>query len=133
MFPRAAVIVLILLLITIATVAVLAAVRLKRITDVAKCERVASDSSAFRTELETYREMNGWFPTTGQGLHALVEKPSTSPFPAAWQKLLGEIPPDPWGKPYIYRCPGIRHPAGYDLFSAGPDRKPDTSDDVWRE
>jgi general secretion pathway protein G len=133
MFPRAAIVILVVLLASIGTIAVVAAVRIKRSTDIAKCERVASDSSAFRTELEIYREMNGRFPTTAQGLQALVEKPGTSPFPAAWQKLLGEIPPDPWGRPYIYRCPGIRHPAGYDLFSAGPDRKPATSDDVWRE
>ena len=121
------------LLVGIATVAVVAAVRLKRIIDVAKCEEVESDSGTFRTQFETYRKMNGWFPTTEQGLQALVEKPNSSPLPAMWEKLLGEIPPDPWGRPYIYRCPGRRHPEGYDLFSAGPDRNPDTFDDVWRE
>src|SRR5439155_24376063 len=117
MSPRAAVVVLVLLLVTIATVAVVAAVRLKRITGVAKCERVATDNGAFRSQLETYRKMNGWFPTTEQGLQALVEKPNRSPIPMAWQKLFGEIPPDPWGTPYIYRCPGVIHADGYDLFS----------------
>jgi len=133
MVPRAAVVILVVLLVTIATIAVVAAVRFKRAEDVAKCERVASDSAVFRMHLETYQKMNGEFPTTGQGLQALVEKPNRSPVPAAWQQLLGEIPPDPWGTAYIYRCPGIKHPGRYDLFSVGPDRKQDTSDDVWRE
>ena len=116
MFPRAAIVVLVVLLVSIATIAVIASVRIKRAEDVAKCERVASDSLFFRTQLEGYRTMNGSFPTTEQGLRALVDKPV----------------PDPWNTPYIYRCPGIKRRDGYDLFSAGPDRKPDTADDVWR-
>ena len=133
MFPRAAVVIVIALLVSIATIAVVAAVRFKHADDIAKCERVATDSGFFRTQLETYRTMNGSFPTTEQGLRALVDKPTSSPVPARWQQLSLDIPPDPWNTPYIYRCPGIRHRDAYDLFSAGPDRKPDTSDDVWRE
>jgi general secretion pathway protein G len=122
MFPRAAVVILVLLLVGIATVVVVASVRLKHAEDVAKCERVATDSRVFRTQLEAYRTMSGSFPTTKQGLEALVEK-----------QLLGLIPEDPWNTKYIYRCPGKKHSYGYDLFSAGPDRTPDTADDVWRE
>jgi general secretion pathway protein G len=117
MFPRAAVVILVSLLVAIATIAVVAYVRIKPMVDVAKCERVANDTAFFRTQLEAYRRMNGSYPSTRQGLQALVEKPVS----------------DDWGTPYIYRCPGIKHPDGYDLFSAGPDRKADTADDVWRE
>jgi general secretion pathway protein G len=122
MFPRAAVVIFVLLLVSIATLVVVASVRMKRAEDVARCERVATDSRVFRTQLEAYRTMNGSFPTTEQGLHALVEK-----------QLIGLIPEDPWNTKYIYRCPGKKDSHGYDLFSAGPDRTPDTADDVWRE
>ena len=122
MFPRAAVVILVLLLVSIATLVVIASVRIKRAEDVAKCERVATDSRVFRTQLEAYRMTNRSFPTTEQGLQALVEK-----------QLLGLIPEDPWNTKYVYRCPGKKHPDGYDLFSAGPDRTPDTADDVWRD
>jgi general secretion pathway protein G len=133
MFPRVAVVILVLLLLITVTIGVIAAVRLKRAEDIAKCQRVASDTSAYRTFLEEYHAMNGFFPTTHQGLRAIVEKPTSSPVPAGWRKLAGDVVSDPWGMPYIYRSPGIRHPDSYDFFSAGPDRKPDTADDVWRE
>jgi general secretion pathway protein G len=132
MFPRAAGVILVSLLVAIATIAAVAFVRMKRAVDVAKCERVATDTLFFRTQLEAYRRMNGSFPSTEQGLQALVEKPTESPQPAHWKKLCEEIVSDDWNTPYIYRCPGIKYPDGYDLFSAGPDRKPDTADDVWR-
>jgi general secretion pathway protein G len=45
--------------------------------------------------------------------------------------LYKELPKDPWQKDYIYVCPGVKDPSGYDLYSAGPDRKPDTADDDW--
>jgi len=41
------------------------------------------------------------------------------------------VPKDPWASDYIYRCPGLKNPSGYDLYSAGPDRIPDTQDDDW--
>jgi general secretion pathway protein G len=45
--------------------------------------------------------------------------------------LFKELPKDPWGSDYIYRDPGLKNPGGYDLYSAGPDRQGDTSDDDW--
>ena len=118
MFPRAAVVIRGLLLATIATVSVVAAIRIKTATDIAKHSRVATDISVFHSQLEEYRKANGSFPTSEQGLQALVREPKA-------------FPPDPWNTPYIYRCPGTRNPSGCDLFSAGPDRKPDTADDDW--
>jgi general secretion pathway protein G len=73
--------------------------------------------------------MNGFYPTTEQGLQALVTQPNTDPKPTRWYQLYKELPKDPWGSDYIYRCPGLKNPNGYDLYSAGPDRKPDTTDD----
>ena len=119
-------------LVTIAAIAVVAYVRTKPMVDVAKCERVATDTRFFRTQLEAYRSMNGSYPSTEQGLQALVGPPIASAPRADWPPLR-EVVPDDWGTPYIYRCPGRKHPDGFDLFSAGPDRKADTADDVWRE
>ncbi|HTL78433.1 MAG TPA: type II secretion system protein GspG, partial [Candidatus Babeliales bacterium] len=73
--------------------------------------------------------MNGFFPTTEQGLSALVAQPSSDPRPTRWYQLFKELPKDPWGSDYIYRYPGLKNPGGYDLYSAGPDRQADTSDD----
>src|SRR5205807_10220628 len=50
---------------------------------------------------------------------------------ARWYQLFKEMPQDPWGNGYIYRCPGLKNPGGYDLYSAGPDRQADTADDDW--
>lgn len=81
-------------------------------------------------QLKLYQAMNGFFPNTKQGLQALVTRPTTNPKPSHWLKLLNSAPIDPWGKPYIYLQPGVKHPDSYDLYSAGPDQKPNTADDI---
>ena len=75
--------------------------------------------------------MNGFFPTTEQGLQALVTQPSSDPAPTRWYQLYKELPKDPWNNTYIYINPGRKNPNGYDLYSAGQDRRPDTADDDW--
>jgi general secretion pathway protein G len=99
--------------------------------EVAKRVRVQGDISALRTGLISYSGMNGYYPTTEQGLKALMEKPTTEPIPSRWMRFREDVPKDPWGSEYIYRYPGTHNPSGYDLFSAGPDRIPDTGDDDW--
>jgi general secretion pathway protein G len=86
---------------------------------VAKETRTRADIQGIRTMLLSYNGSNGSYPTTDQGLSALVPR------------LMEELPKDAYGSFYIYRCPGRRNPASYDLFSAGPDRIPDTADDDW--
>ena len=92
---------------------------------------VASDVQSLGTQLGLYQSMNGFYPTTEQGLRALVMRPDTDPRPAQWYQLFKEIPKDPWHNDYVYRCPGMKNPSGYDLFSAGPDHQADTFDDDW--
>jgi general secretion pathway protein G len=99
--------------------------------DVAKGTRVQADIQMLRTMLLAYSGRNGFYPTTEQGLKALMTRPGTEPIPTQWTQFIDEVPKDPWGKEYVYRCPGIKNPSGYDLFSAGPDRIPDTADDDW--
>jgi len=102
-------------------------------TGFAKQTAVRADVQAIGTQLQLYESMNGFYPTTEQGLQALVTQPSTDPKPARWYQLFKQAPKDPWGSDYIYRCPGQRNPGTYDLYSAGPDRRADTDDDDWGE
>ena len=96
--------------------------------DIAKEQRVDSDIQAISTQLQTYQMLNLTYPTTAQGLEALVTKPSTEPVPRRWRKLLDTVPLDPWGSPYQYAYPGRRNPAGFDLYSFGPDRQQSDDD-----
>ena len=93
--------------------------------------KIAADIQGINTQLRLYESMNGFFPTTDQGLQALVVQPETEPKPSRWYQLFQDRPKDPWQSDYIYRCPGTKNPNGYDLFSPGQDRKPDTTDDDW--
>jgi general secretion pathway protein G len=71
----------------------------------------------FENGLEMYRLHNGVYPTTQQGLDALVRKPATAPIPKKYpvEPYMKSIPDDPWGNPYIYRCPGEK--GAYDIIS----------------
>jgi general secretion pathway protein G len=74
-----------------------------------------------KSALDFYRLDTGTYPTTEEGLAALVRKPETgSP---RWQGpyLDGPVPKDPWGNPYVYRYPGERNPESFDLYSLGAD------------
>ena len=93
--------------------------------------RVQGDIQGITTQLKLYESMNGFYPTTDQGLRALAVQPDTDPKPSRWLQLFDKIPKDPWQTDYIYRCPGLKNPNGFDLYSAGPDRIPDTADDDW--
>lgn len=72
--------------------------------------------------LDNYRLDNGSYPTTEQGLAALIAKPTRSPVPLNWRGpyLRKGLPLDPWGRPYLYRSPG-EHSVGYDLSALGRD------------
>jgi general secretion pathway protein G len=91
--------------------------------------RVQADIQGIGSQLRLYESMNGFYPTTEQGLQALVVQPDTDPKPTRWYQLYKEIPKDPWNSPYVYICPGKKNPGSYDLYSAGPDRIADTADD----
>lgn len=71
--------------------------------------------------LDLYKLDNNRYPSTEQGLQALVEKPTGSPEPRNWNPdgYMPSLPQDPWGNPYDYSSPGITGP--YDLISYGAD------------
>jgi general secretion pathway protein G len=85
------------------------------------------------TQLHQFKSINGSYPTTEQGLAALVTRPTAPPLSDRWRRLLSAMPKDPWGSDYIYLCPGQTHRDAYDLYSSGPDRVANTADDVWGE
>jgi len=74
--------------------------------------------------LKLYKLDSGTYPTTEQGLDALVQKPSTGAIPKNWRDggylEKGKVPLDPWGNPYVYLSPGAKN-KDYDLKSLGAD------------
>jgi general secretion pathway protein G len=74
----------------------------------------------FKGALEMFRFDIGRYPTTEEGLSALVRNPGIPQWHGPYRSAK-EIPADPWGHPYVYGCPG--KDGGYDLFSHGRDRK----------
>lgn len=87
------------------------------------------------TALDLYELDNGQYPTTEQGLAALVKKPTISPVPSNWNgPYLKRIPRDPWARPYVYKSPG-EHNVDFDLYSLGKDGAEGGGDDItnWEE
>ena len=77
--------------------------------------------SNISTALDLYKMDVGQYPTTEQGLSALLAPPTASPVPANWNgPYIEKDPLDPWGRPYIYASPG-EHRSDYDLSSKGKD------------
>lgn len=82
--------------------------------------------------LDLYELDNGQYPTTEQGLAALMTKPASSPVALNWKgPYLKKEPKDPWGKPYIYKSPGEHNTGDYDLTSWGKDGVEGGGDDVF--
>ena len=92
--------------------------------DEARVTVARTDIKAISSALELYRLDNRTYPTSAQGLSALVVKPSSRPQPANWAAggYLAQIPTDPWNNSYTYRSPG--EAGGFDLISLGADGKP---------
>ncbi len=83
--------------------------------------------------LTSYKLAMGGYPTTEEGLQALITAPNTNPerWRGPYIKTDGnKVPVDPWGTTYFYRYPGSHNTDRYDLWSAGPDRKDGTADDI---
>lgn len=76
--------------------------------------------------LDAYRLDNDYYPSTAQGLEALRQLPAGEPAARNWRGpyLKKSVPPDPYGRPYVYRSPGEVNPQGYDLVSLGRDGTP---------
>lgn len=114
-----AVVVIIGLLMGIVGTAIVGNIRKARITTT-KTQMHALDQA-----LGMYQMDNGRFPTTDQGLRALIEKPSGAPEPYAWRPggylAKKELPKDAWNNEFHYASPGEHNPDSFDLWSFGED------------
>lgn len=118
--------------IIIASLAALVMPRLSGRSDQAKEVVAQTDiNSSISLALKLYQLDNGRFPTTDQGLAALVSKPSGAPVPPNWKEpYLDKKPIDPWGSPYQYKSPGVHNTSTFDLSSFGKDGLEGTADDI---
>lgn len=85
--------------------------------DDARVVKAKHDILGIQNALDLYRLDNGFYPSTDQGLLALVKKPSTNPNPKNWKPYLKTLPKDPWGREYLYLNPG-QH-GEIDIFTYG--------------
>ena len=81
--------------------------------------RAKTDMKSIESMLELYKAENHSYPTTDQGLDALVNKPSGDPTPKNWRQYVKKTPIDPWENPYKYLSPGAH--GDFDLYSLGDD------------
>lgn len=81
--------------------------------------------------LDAYRLDNDRYPTSSQGLAALLTLPTRDPVPRRWRGpyLRKGLPMDPWGRPYLYESPGQANPESYDIKSYGRDGQPGGSEE----
>jgi len=88
----------------------------------AKVTVARGDIKAIAAALDMYKLDNFAYPSTQQGLEALVEKPTGNPQPKNWNRdgYLKQVPQDPWGNPYQYLSPGTQN-RPFDLYSYGAD------------
>jgi general secretion pathway protein G len=93
-------------------------------------------NESIKLPLTSYRIHMGDYPSTAEGLRALISPPGSKgdqwhgPYLAE-----GKMPKDPWGEEYVYRYPGTKNKSSYDIFSKGPDKTEGTPDDIgnWSE
>lgn len=100
------------------------------IGQVARYTAAEANIQELQTKLESYRVSAGRYPTEQQGLKALVERPTTAPEPGRWVKLMSSIRVDPWGNEFVYRYPGSRDPATFEIVCLGEDGELGTDDDL---
>jgi general secretion pathway protein G len=86
----------------------------------ARITKAEADIRSIDAALEMYKLDNYRYPTTNQGLAALVRKPTTSPVPHHWHRYLNHVPIDPWGHPYKYIHPGIHGGLPFNVWTDGP-------------
>ena len=120
---------LLLVLVILAVLMVVVVPRFTGRTEQARITRAGADISQLGLALNTYEIDNGRFPSTEEGLAALVS-PSTTARNWKGPYIERGVPIDPWDNPYLYRYPGQNNPNGYDLSSFGPDGREGGDDDI---
>jgi general secretion pathway protein G len=110
------------LMVVLAIIGVLAAMIVPNVlgrADDARITAARTDVGNLMQALKLYKLDNQRFPSSTQGLNALILKPTTEPLPGNWKPYLDKLPNDPWGRPYQYMNPGIK--GEVDVLSFGAD------------
>jgi general secretion pathway protein G len=112
------------MMVVIVILGILATIIFTRVSDrpeQARRTKAQVEIRELQTALELFKLDNGFYPTTEQGLEALVSPPTTGKTPKNYPETayLDKIPSDPWGSPYVYISPGLH--GEYDLKSYGAD------------
>jgi general secretion pathway protein G len=119
------------LMLVVAILGILVAIAAPRLVGKAKKAKIKATRVAMKnisTSLGMYEQDQNDFPTTEQGLQALVTRPSDVS-EDTWEKYMDKIPLDAWGEKFQYTCPS-EHGEDYDLISGGPDRRIGNDDDI---
>ena len=110
------------LMVVLVIIGVLAALIVPNVLDRADDARVTAaktDVNNVMQALKLYRLDNQRYPTSEQGLAALLNKPTTNPVPPNWRRYIEKLPADPWSRPYQYLNPGVH--GEVDVLSLGAD------------
>jgi general secretion pathway protein G len=112
------------IMVVVVILGILAAVIIPRISgkpEQAKRTKAVTDIKSIETALALFMLDNGFYPSTEQGLEALVTEPTSGQIPNNFQEggYLKKVPRDPWNGPYIYISPGVH--GDFDLISYGSD------------
>ena len=120
---------LLLVLVILATLAAVVVPKFAKRSEQARITAARTEISIIEVSLDAFEIDTGRYPTTQEGLEALIEEPSNV---RGWHGayLKRGVPKDPWGNPYVYECPGQHNTDGYDLHSFGPDVKNGGDDDI---
>jgi len=115
------------IMVVVVILGILAAIVVPKVMDrpdAARITKAKADIRAIQGALDLYKLDNYNYPSTDQGLEALVTKPSGNPEARNWKQggYLDRLPKDPWGNPYQYLSPGSHGPV--DIFTYGADGRP---------
>lgn len=117
------------ILVVVVILGILAAIVVPKIMErpeQARRVRAQQDIVAIGNALDLYKLDNGFYPSTDQGLQALVNQPAAEPLPSNWHQYLKQLPVDPWGTPYHYLNPG-QH-GEVDIFTYGSTKQMNDKD-----
>lgn len=118
------------MMVVVVIIGILAALVVPKVmgrADEARVTAAKADIASIMQGLNLYKLDNQRFPTTDQGLAALITKPTSGPSANGWKTggYLPKLAKDPWGNPYQYLSPGVH--GEVDVFTYGPDGQPSTS------
>jgi len=118
-----------LVLVIIGTLAAIVVPKLAGRSEQARVTAAQSQIASFGTALDAFEVDNGYYPQGKDGLTSLIQQPRDA---QNWKGpyLKSEVPNDPWGRPYVYECPGKHSPSGYDLYCIGPNGRAGDDDDI---